>query len=125
MIPQDKKLKTRVDNFIESIRKIVSRLWGVPSALIAVIFTIVGLIESAESFSTYFPSLATWVNLNAQVLLIGLVAALGFSTVVLGWYSSGLRKRYALIENSEQANKIILFISPSSGGRWRFLSRAL
>lgn len=116
MIQQNKKFKTRIKNAISSLETVFSKLWGVPGALIAAILTIGGLVQSGEYFNKYFPSLTTWLNTNALVLLTSLVVILGCSIGVLGWHASQLRKKQKLIDYSEQVNKTVLFISPSSGG---------
>src|SRR5262245_12106976 len=101
---------------ITSIKSIVKKLWGVPGALLVAIITIGGLVQSGEYFVKYLPSLTKWLNTNAIVSLTTLVVFLGCSLGVLGWYCSVLHKKQKLINNSGQVNKIVLFLSPSSGG---------
>lgn len=108
--------KLILDDSIKSIRTYVPKLWGLPSALVAAILTIVGLIQSGETLNKYFPSLSTWLNTNALVILTSLTIILGFSTAMLGWYSNVLRDQQKRVDQGSHVNKIILFISPSSGG---------
>jgi ABC-type sugar transport system substrate-binding protein len=107
-------------NAITLITSIIKKLWGVPGALLVAIITIGGLVQSGEYFVKYFPSLTTWVHTNQIVLLTILVVVLGCSDVVLGWYCSGLHKKQRLIDHSDQVNKVVLFLSPSSGGGGNF-----
>lgn len=103
-----------------SFTSIIKKLWGVPGALLVVIITIGGLVQSGEYFAKYFPSLTTWLQTNQRVLVTILVVALSCSVGVLGWYCSVLHNKQRSIDHSDQVNKIVLFLSPSSGGGGNF-----
>lgn len=84
------------------------------------IITIGGLVQSEEYFVKYFPSVSSWLHTNRIVLLTILVVLLGCCVGVLGWYCSVLYSKQRLIDQSEHVNKIVLFLSPSSGGGGNF-----
>lgn len=98
------------------IKRNVKKLWGVPGVLLAFIITISGLVQSGEYVDKYFPSVKIWLDANAITIFTIIVIFMACLLVLLGWYCGKLRNKQKLIDDSDKVNKLVLFISPSSGG---------
>src|SRR6185503_5055151 len=104
----------------ESFKSTIKKGWKIPSTIILFVITIGGLVQSGESANKYFPGITKWLTANLTVTLTVTVIALSFALVILFWYCGALQRNQKIIENNNQVNKIVLFLSPSSGGGGNF-----
>lgn len=95
-------------------------LWGFLSAAVLAIVTIGGLVQSGELADKYIPPLRDWLSKNNVTILIVLIIILAIITIALAWYINTLQNTSQVSEHDNKVNKIVLFLSPSSGGGGNF-----